>query len=148
MKSQDWSRGKELAVVDSGANYSVYNMHTAKSSEKSNKNIHIINNKDRHTVVYGNGTEATTNQQLNVTPNFKAVVMSDEHCPQNLLSIKTLTDNDCTATFKQNICIIDPPERTNYKSIIITRDYKTNLYHANLEEIHMMVVIVIFYLKT
>ena len=130
------SKGTETAVVDSGANFSVYSKKTAEYAQHNNSNIKLINKHSIHTVEYGNGSISTTKQQLNITPNFQAVVMNDKECPQNLLSVQSITDNNCTAIFKKDLCIIEPPEDSNLSTIMIKRDAETKLYHADLQEIH------------
>ena len=100
-------------MIDSGANFSIYNRYSAEQSVKYDRNIDLVSKNSNHTVIYGNGSSETTNQQLQVTSQFKAVVMSNEKCPQNLLSVKALTDHNCTAIFKKTLCIIEPRKRRN-----------------------------------
>jgi hypothetical protein len=55
-----------------------------------------------------------------------------------ILPEKALSDLDCTTTFKRDTCTIAPPQTSNLKTIILKRDPGTNLFHADLHEIHAL----------
>ncbi len=115
----------------------MYNEPSAQLAQKQRPTIQFLENTD-HTIMFGNGSTESATSQLSITPTFPATVLPINHCPNNLLAVKALTDNNCTTTFKRDICIIDPPEETNFSPIIIQRDPDTHLYHANMEDIHSL----------
>lgn len=94
---------------------------------------------DSHTMTFANGSNASTNNVLNITSNYRPAIFADKVCPHNLIPEKALSDLNCATTFYQNTCTITPPVSSNLKTIVIRRDPNTALFHANLEEIHSLI---------
>jgi hypothetical protein len=117
----------------------MYNESTARLIATHHPQAHIQDNPDPHTIVFGNGSSATTSMSINVTNTYCPVVFPNDYCPNNLLPEKSLSDLNCVTTFQRDICTIAPPPWSNLKAIITRRDPDTRMFHVNLQDVHSLI---------
>ncbi len=91
------------------------------------------------TISFANGSHASSNKDLIISNTYTAKVLPQHLCPNNLLPEKALSDLDCTTTFHRDTCTITPPTKSQRQAIIIHRNPETNLFHANLEDVHELI---------
>jgi len=117
----------------------MYNEDTAYTITTLSPQAKIQDNPNcSHTFLFGNGSQSSTSKQLNITSKYSPAVLPQEQCPNNLLPEKALSDLDCTTTFIRDTCTITPPPSSKLNTIVLHRDPKTHVFHANLHEIHTM----------